>query len=92
MNAIYEVPQHPCRPDWGIAQHLLHMAAYTRMSNCVICGDLADSIKELGFCYHLGSESLQQQIAEYRRDEAEWHLSHNAEVTGVPALSARPVD
>lgn len=38
---------------------------------CETCGDLADSIAELGFCYELGGrESLQQQIAEYRREEA----------------------
>ena len=37
---------------------------------CETCGDLADSISELGFCYHLGDESLAEQIAEYRREEA----------------------
>jgi len=36
---------------------------------CEPCGDLAYSLSELGFCYHLGNESLQQQIAEYRREE-----------------------
>ncbi len=42
------------------------------MSNwylCETCGDLADSISELGFCYDL-SESLKDQIAEYLREEA----------------------
>ena len=39
---------------------------------CEKCGDLADSLGELGFCYSLGGgESLQQQIAEYRREEAD---------------------
>ena len=37
---------------------------------CETCGDLADSISELGFCYNLGGESLQQQVAEYRAEEA----------------------
>jgi hypothetical protein len=37
---------------------------------CETCGDLADSISELGFCYNLGGESLAQQIAEYRGEEA----------------------
>ncbi len=38
---------------------------------CETCGDLADSIAELGFCYELGGrQSLLQQIAEYRREEA----------------------
>ena len=37
---------------------------------CETCGDLADSISELGFCYDLNGESLQEQIAEYRREEA----------------------
>lgn len=37
---------------------------------CEACGDVADSLSELGFCYTLGDKSLQQQIAEYRREEA----------------------
>ena len=37
---------------------------------CETCGDVADSLAELGFCYTLGDESLQKQIAEYRREEA----------------------
>ncbi len=48
---------------------------------CETCGDLADSLAELGFCYNLGSESLQQQIDEYRREEAAHHArmaTHNA--------------
>jgi len=36
---------------------------------CEPCGDLADSIAELGFCYTLGGASLKEQIAEYRRAE-----------------------
>ncbi len=38
---------------------------------CETCGDLADSIGELGFCYSLGDESLQQQIRDYRHDTSE---------------------
>lgn len=49
---------------------------------CEACGDLTDSLKELGFCYSLGDESLQKQIAEYRSEEAA-HAgrmkAHNAE-------------
>lgn len=37
---------------------------------CETCGDLADSISELGFCYSLGDGSLAEQIAECRREEA----------------------
>lgn len=38
---------------------------------CEACGDLADSIAELGLCYNLGGgESLKQQIAEYRKTDA----------------------
>lgn len=37
---------------------------------CEACGDLADSISELGFCYTLGSDSLKMQIADYRAEEA----------------------
>ena len=48
---------------------------------CEACGDLADSISELGFCYTLGNgESLKDQIAEYRETEAaerEWQKTHN---------------
>lgn len=34
---------------------------------CETCGDLSDSLTELGFCYTLGDgESLKQQIEEYR--------------------------
>ena len=55
---------------------------------CETCCDLADSLKELGFCYSLGGgESLQQQIAEYRREEAcalERQKAHNLKVTGAP--------
>ncbi len=51
---------------------------------CETCGDLADSLSELGFCYHLGNgESLKQQIADYRRDEGTPILTHNANVTGL---------
>lgn len=35
---------------------------------CETCGDLADSLSELGFCYELNGESLKQQIADYRRN------------------------
>lgn len=37
---------------------------------CEECGDLADSIEELGFCYNLGGESLKDQINECRAEEA----------------------
>jgi len=61
---------------------------------CETCGDLADSISELGFSYHLGDgESLKQQIAEYRETETaerEWQKTHNAKVTSSPKAS--PVD
>jgi len=51
---------------------------------CESCGDVADSLAELGFCYHLGGESLKDQIAEYRKDEARWKdQTHNAGVTGL---------
>lgn len=33
---------------------------------CEKCGDLALSLEELGFCYELGGDSLQTQIADYR--------------------------
>ncbi len=36
---------------------------------CEKCGDLADSLSELGFCYSLGGESLKQQIEVYRAEE-----------------------
>jgi hypothetical protein len=48
---------------------------------CETCGDLADSLSELGFCYHLGNgESLKQQIADYRRDEGAPILTHNVQL------------
>ena len=57
---------------------------------CETCGDLADSLSELGFCYHLGDESLKQQIADYRKAEREgkeratWlKVKYNANVTGA---------
>lgn len=37
---------------------------------CEKCGDLADSLEELGFCFSLGGQSLKDQIAEYRAEEA----------------------
>jgi hypothetical protein len=53
---------------------------------CETCGDLADSLSELGFCYTLGDgESLKQQLKEYRQAEQEdkerqarWNATHNA--------------
>lgn len=39
---------------------------------CEKCGDLALSLKELGFCFTLGDESIKDQIKEYRAEEAEW--------------------
>lgn len=59
---------------------------------CETCGDLADSISELGFCYNLGGESLQQQIADYRRDEAverEWQKTHNVQAEGAAHALSR---
>ena len=50
---------------------------------CEKCGDLADSLAELGFCYTLGDESLAEQIAEYRREEDAHRkrmAAHNADV------------
>jgi hypothetical protein len=47
----------------GIASDAVPMADWYL---CEKCGDLADSLAELKFCYHLNGESLQQQIAEYR--------------------------
>ncbi len=35
---------------------------------CETCGDLADSLSELGYCYSLGDRSLQAQIREYHAD------------------------
>jgi hypothetical protein len=52
---------------------------------CETCGDLADSLAELGFCYTLGDDSLAKQIDEYRREEAahrEYMKTHNAELKG----------
>lgn len=47
---------------------------------CETCGDLADSVAELGFCYSLGGgASLKEQVAEYRETEAaerEWQKAH----------------
>lgn len=37
---------------------------------CEPCGDLADSLSEVGLCYTLGDESLKDQISEYRLEEA----------------------
>ena len=46
---------------------------------CESCGEVAYSLDELGFCYDLGDgESLQDQIAEYRRDEAASHVARAA--------------
>ena len=45
-----------------------------RMSDwylCESCGDLAESLAELGFSFDIGTgESLKQQVAEYRKEEA----------------------
>jgi DNA-directed RNA polymerase subunit RPC12/RpoP len=43
---------------------------------CETCGDLYESITELGFCCQLGNgESLKHQIESYRRDEGTWVAS-----------------
>ena len=57
---------------------------------CETCGDLADSLSELGFCYTLGDgDSLKQQLKEYREAEQEdkertarWNATHNVELSG----------
>lgn len=57
---------------------------------CETCGDLADSLEELGFCYTLGDDSLAKQIDEYRREEAahrEYMKTHNVKSTTVCRLS-----
>jgi hypothetical protein len=38
---------------------------------CETCGDLALSLDELGFCFELGTDSLKDQIKEYRDMELE---------------------
>jgi hypothetical protein len=53
----------------GIASDEVSMANWYL---CEACGDLADSLSELKFCYTLGKESLKQQIREYREEEAAW--------------------
>lgn len=53
---------------------------------CEPCGDLADSLAELGFCYTLGDDSLAKQIDEYRRKEAahrEHMKTHNDLIRGA---------
>lgn len=52
--------------DKGIADDEVPMSNWYL---CEKCGDLADSISELDFCYSLGDESLQNQIAEYREGQ-----------------------
>jgi hypothetical protein len=50
----------------GIASDEVEIAAWYL---CEACGDLAESISELGLCYQLGTgESLKQQLAEYMRN------------------------
>jgi hypothetical protein len=63
---------------------------------CEPCGDLADSLSELGFCYDLDGESLAEQIAEYRREEqaarerlAEMRTTHNAKSEPTARLFAQ---
>ena len=65
---------------------------------CETCGDLADSLSELGFCYTLGDGySLKQQLKEYREAEQEdkertarWNATHNAIGQGSAACGASP--
>jgi hypothetical protein len=53
----------------GIARDEVEIAAWYL---CETCGDLAESLSELGFCYDIGNgESLKEQLAEYRRNIAE---------------------
>jgi hypothetical protein len=46
----------------GIAYDQVYM---TNWYLCEKCGDLADSLTELKFCYTLGKDSLKKQINEY---------------------------
>ncbi len=51
----------------GIAGDEVYLASWYL---CETCGDLADSLTELGFCFELGgTQSLAQQIKEYRDEE-----------------------
>jgi hypothetical protein len=49
---------------------------------CETCGDLADSISEAGLCYRLGRDSLRDQIAEHRREEAARTVTTSTQQTG----------
>jgi hypothetical protein len=85
---IKGVTLHEGAQGWRVACATL--AAEVRMADwylCETCGDLADSLAELGFCYTLGDDSLAKQIDEYRREEAahrEYMKTHNAELRGRP--------
>ena len=50
----------------GIASDQVNIANWYL---CEKCGDLADSLSELDFCFELGNkDSIAEQIAEYRKE------------------------
>lgn len=80
--------------DWEECRGLGDEVEIAAWYLCEICGDLSESLTELGFCYDLGDgqESLQQQIAQYRGDEAvdrERLITPNAEFRGEDAAGGR---
>ncbi len=48
--------------DRGIAYDEVFLAPWYL---CETCGDLVESLTEIGYCYHLGVESIAYQIKEY---------------------------
>jgi endogenous inhibitor of DNA gyrase (YacG/DUF329 family) len=52
MNAIYQMPSHPCPPDWNILLYLLHMPPTPELLGagennvaCGVCGTYFEKMK-----------------------------------------------
>lgn len=76
--------RHPTeREEMRIASDEIKLASWYL---CEACGDLADSLAELDFCYSLGDESLKKQIADYRSEEEDFR---NRQIAYLAKKSAR---
>jgi hypothetical protein len=66
-NPARTVKRHRPATDWEECRGFGDEIALAPWYLCETCGDLADSVHELGFCFNLG-ENIKAQIAEYRAE------------------------
>jgi endogenous inhibitor of DNA gyrase (YacG/DUF329 family) len=65
MNAIYSIPNHPCRPSWSIAlQQLSIESSYATTKPCGVCNHPFDIMPSHPYKAHCSKRC--SQISSYR--------------------------